>query len=67
MRDTHCFPNRMTPPVEPEASRESVPGCSRAFSTFHACPAKTLILAHTIRPEWVAMLAGLAFRGQANG
>lgn len=56
-----------TPAGKAGASRGSFAGLSHPFSTLTAYQAQTLILAHSVRPEWAAMLAALAFDGGAHG
>lgn len=56
-----------TPPVQGGASRDKLAGGSRAPHTLEAFQAQILILKAGVRPEWAAMLAGLAFGGGVHG
>ncbi|MEO0032110.1 MAG: hypothetical protein RIS94_1868 [Pseudomonadota bacterium] len=61
------MPPKYEAPRNGGATRDKLAGVSRSLPTLNAYRAQTLILAHAVRPEWAAMLAGLAFGGQAHG
>lgn len=56
-----------TPAGRAGASHDSFAGLSHPLPTLDAYGAQFLTLAHAVRPEWAAMLAALAFGGQAHG
>lgn len=56
-----------TPPVQGGATRDQLPGWSHPFNSVDALRTQTLILAHSVRPEWAAMIAAFAFGGGAHG
>lgn len=56
-----------TPAVQAGASRDSLGGQSHSLHTLEAYQAQFLALSYAVRPEWAAMLAALAFGGQAHG
>ena len=56
-----------TPPVQGGATRDQLPGWSHACNSLDTLRTQTLILAHSVRPEWAAMIAALAFGGDAHG
>lgn len=56
-----------TSPVQGEASRDQLPGCSHSRPTVDAYRAQFLILAFAVRPETAAMIAALAFGSYGHG
>lgn len=56
-----------TPPVQGGASHDQLPGWSQPFPSVDTLRTQTLILAHSVRPEWAAMIAAFAFGGGAHG
>lgn len=60
-------PTSKTPPIEGGASRGQLGGWSHPVPTLGGYQAQFLMLAHAVRPELAAMLAGLAFGGQVHG
>lgn len=65
---THFIPKKCeTPPVQGGATRDQLPGWSHPFNSVDALRTQTLILAHSVRPEWAAMIAAFAFGGGAHG
>lgn len=56
-----------TPPVQGGATRDQHARWSHGFNSLDTLRTQTLILAHSVRPEWAAMIAALAFGGDAHG
>lgn len=64
----HSLPTKCeTPPVQGGATREQHARWPQGCNTLEALRTQTLILAHSVRPEWAAMIAALAFGGDAHG
>ena len=59
------MPQKSKTPAVTGASRDSFAGLSRPLSTALTIQVQFLIAAHHVRPELAAMIAALAFGGDA--
>lgn len=67
MESNSITPKYETPPVQGGASHDQLGGWSQSFPSVDALRTQTLIFAHSVRPEWAAMIAAFAFGGGAHG